>query len=226
VYFNVLANGLPYALGTERGKGSHSMAGYHSFELAYLAAVYTNLLITGQPMDFYFAPTAGTLANDTLRVSPDLLPAGRVRIGQVWINGHEHRDFDAENLTVKLPATGGRLKVRVRLVPSGLHFSADLLEVTNNTATIALAGSLDADALSTLKDRIEYARSRGAKAIVFQAEDLDSISDEALRLLAFTKQKLGANFDIAVEGASADVKEMIEESGFGDEIEFAELATA
>ena len=85
VYFNVLANGLPYSLGTERGKGSHSMAGYHSFELAYLAAVYTNLLITGQPMDFYFCPTAGVLPNDTLRVSPDLLPAGSVTIGPVML---------------------------------------------------------------------------------------------------------------------------------------------
>jgi len=33
VYFNVLANGLPYLMGTERQKGSHSMSGYHSFEL-------------------------------------------------------------------------------------------------------------------------------------------------------------------------------------------------
>eukprot|EP01036_Dinobryon_divergens_P003200 gene3200-4212_t len=44
IYFNVLANGNPFALGTERGKGSHSMSGYHSFELCYLAAVYSNLL--------------------------------------------------------------------------------------------------------------------------------------------------------------------------------------
>ena len=38
-HFNVLASGVPYLLGTERQKGSHSMAGYHSFELAYLATV-------------------------------------------------------------------------------------------------------------------------------------------------------------------------------------------
>src|SRR6195256_3236877 len=36
VYFNVLANGMPYLLGTERFKGSHSMSGYHSTELCYL----------------------------------------------------------------------------------------------------------------------------------------------------------------------------------------------
>ncbi len=50
VYFNTLANGLPYLVGNERLKGSHSMSGYHSMELCYLAAVYTNLLITKQPM--------------------------------------------------------------------------------------------------------------------------------------------------------------------------------
>ena len=61
MYFNVLANGIPYLLGTERLKGSHSMSGYHSFELCYLAAVYTNLLITKQPMDLYFKPKPGAL---------------------------------------------------------------------------------------------------------------------------------------------------------------------
>ena len=61
VYFNVLANGIPYLLGTERHKGSHSMAGYHSFELCYLAAVYTNLLITKQPLDLRFKPDPGRL---------------------------------------------------------------------------------------------------------------------------------------------------------------------
>ena len=38
VYFNVLANGIAYLMGTERFKGSHSMSMYHSGELAYLAA--------------------------------------------------------------------------------------------------------------------------------------------------------------------------------------------
>src|SRR5207237_7168320 len=42
VYFNVLATGLPYLMGNERFKGSHSMSGYHSMELCYLATVYIN----------------------------------------------------------------------------------------------------------------------------------------------------------------------------------------
>src|SRR4030042_3655452 len=56
VYFNVLASGIPYLVGTERFKGSHSMSGYHSFALCYLAQGYTDLLITKQPLELFFKP--------------------------------------------------------------------------------------------------------------------------------------------------------------------------
>ena len=70
----------PYLLGTERLKGSHSMSGYHSFELCYLAAVYTNLLITKQPLDLYFKPQPGGFKDNILRVAPDILPPGSIKI--------------------------------------------------------------------------------------------------------------------------------------------------
>ena len=118
VYFNVLANGIPYlAGGNERGKGSHSMSGYHSFELCYLAAVYTNLLITKQPMDFYFKPIPGGFPDNILRVSPDILPPGSVKIGKCEIDGEPYSNFDAEALTVTLPKTTERVKVKVQIVP-------------------------------------------------------------------------------------------------------------
>lgn len=118
IYFNVLANGIPYlAGGNERGKGSHSMSGYHSFELCYLAAVYTNLLVTKQPMDFYFKPMPGGFEDDILRVSPDILPVGSIKIGKVEIDGEPYSDFDADALTVKLPKTDTRVKVKVTIVP-------------------------------------------------------------------------------------------------------------
>ena len=60
VYFNVLASGIPYVMGTERFKGSHSMSGYHAFELCYLAQVYMNLLLFGHPLDLYFKPRPRT----------------------------------------------------------------------------------------------------------------------------------------------------------------------
>jgi mannose/cellobiose epimerase-like protein (N-acyl-D-glucosamine 2-epimerase family) len=118
VYFNVLANGIPYLSGgNERGKGSHSMSGYHSFELCYLAAVYTNLLITKQPMDFYFKPIPGGFPDNILRVSPDILPPGSIKIGKCEIDGEPYMNFNAEALTVTLPKTSDRVKVKVQIVP-------------------------------------------------------------------------------------------------------------
>ena len=118
VYFNVLASGIPYlAGGNERGKGSHSMSGYHSFELCYLAAVYTNLLITKQPMNFYFKPMPGGFPDNILRVSPDILPPGSIKIGKCEIDGEPYTNFDANALTVTLPKTNERVKVKVQIVP-------------------------------------------------------------------------------------------------------------
>jgi mannose/cellobiose epimerase-like protein (N-acyl-D-glucosamine 2-epimerase family) len=118
VYFNVLASGIPYLMGNERFKGSHSMSGYHSTELCYLAAVYTNLLIKKQPMEFYFKPQPNGFKDNLLRVQPDILPPGSVRLSDVWINGEPYTEFDAGNLIVRLPSTDESLKVKVRIVPN------------------------------------------------------------------------------------------------------------
>lgn len=113
VYFNVLATGLPYLLGTERLKGSHSMSMYHSSELCFLAATYTNLLVSGQTLTLWFKPLPE--ANRTLRVAPDLLPAGRVQLLSVEIDGKPHEIFDAAAMTVALPVSKERQTVRVVL---------------------------------------------------------------------------------------------------------------
>jgi mannose/cellobiose epimerase-like protein (N-acyl-D-glucosamine 2-epimerase family) len=115
VYFSVLADGTPFLLGTERFKGSHSMSMYHSTELCYLATVYTNLLITGEPLSLWFNPRPE--ASRTLRVAPDLLPAGRVQLSEVEIDGVPYAKFDAKNMTVDLPESAGRLTVRVQIAP-------------------------------------------------------------------------------------------------------------
>lgn len=117
VYFNVQNNGMPYLLGTERLKGSHSMSGYHSLELAYLAAVYTNLLNTKKPLDLYFKPFPNGFKDNILRVEPDMLPKGSIKITEVWVDGKPYNDFDAENLTVKIPKTDHRPKIQVRITP-------------------------------------------------------------------------------------------------------------
>jgi mannose/cellobiose epimerase-like protein (N-acyl-D-glucosamine 2-epimerase family) len=117
VYFNVLANGIPYLMGTERFKGSHSMSGYHSTELCYLAATYTNLLITKQPLELYFKPYPNGFRRNTLRVSPDILPPGSIRLSEVWANGEKYAHFDADGLTVRVPDSKEAVQIKVRLEP-------------------------------------------------------------------------------------------------------------
>ncbi|MDJ0567978.1 MAG: AGE family epimerase/isomerase [Pleurocapsa sp. MO_192.B19] len=215
VYFNVLANGLPYlAGGNERGKGSHSMSGYHSFELAYLAMVYTNLLITKQPIDLYFKPKPGGFSDDLLRVAPDILPPGSVRIDEVWIDGQKYSDFDPENLTVKLPSTGESLKVRVRLLPAQVSFDATVLEITDGTAKISLTGVLDANAIEIFQEKLEKAIAQPIKRLVFLLQDLQCISSTGLRVLIYNKQKLGSEIEIYGVGASESVKNYLKMSSF------------
>lgn len=117
VYFNVLNNGLPYLLGTERLKGSHSMSAYHSVELCYLSAVYINLLHTKKPLDLYFKPKPGAFRDNLLRVSPDILPKGSVKIAAVEVNGKPWSHFDAENLTVTIPPISEAPKIKVTIQP-------------------------------------------------------------------------------------------------------------
>ncbi|ONI83086.1 N-acyl-D-glucosamine 2-epimerase [Actinosynnema sp. ALI-1.44] len=118
VYFNVLAAGTPYLLGNERLKGSHSMSMYHSAELCYLATVYGRLLIRGEPLSLWYRPRADGFRDRVLRVAPDALPAGRVRLDTVEVDGRPHAAFDPESMTVKLPDSDEDLTVRVELVPA------------------------------------------------------------------------------------------------------------
>ncbi|MEB3190721.1 MAG: AGE family epimerase/isomerase [Snowella sp.] len=118
VYFNVLSNGIPFLMGTERYKGSHSMSGYHSTELCYLSAVYINLLITKQPLDLYFKPYPVSFPDKILRVSPDILPPGSIKIATVEIDGQPYNNFDALGLKVNLPDTQEQVKIKVQIVPT------------------------------------------------------------------------------------------------------------
>jgi mannose/cellobiose epimerase-like protein (N-acyl-D-glucosamine 2-epimerase family)/ABC-type transporter Mla MlaB component len=223
IYFNVLAIGLPYLMGTEREKGSHSMSGYHSFELCYLAAVYSNLLVNKLAMDFYFKPRPGSFAGNLLRVAPDLLPAGSIRIESVEIDGKPYEKFDADALTVTLPVVGHAVKVRVRVVPtSGLeHFSATA-HVDGKAAMLVLAGELDARALRDLRAAAEIVLAASPDVVLVDVSGLTKMSPEGVRLLAFMRQKLNLDDEISIKGATENVRVLLTAGGLSEECVFVD----
>jgi hypothetical protein len=93
------------------------MSGYHSTELCYLAATYTNLLITKQPLELYFKPYPSSFKRNTLRVSPDILPPGSIHLSEVWADGEKYAHFDADNLTVRIPDSKEAVQIKVRIEP-------------------------------------------------------------------------------------------------------------
>ncbi|MDQ7780052.1 MAG: AGE family epimerase/isomerase [Planctomycetota bacterium] len=217
IYFNVLANGLPYMLGTEREKGSHSMSGYHSFELCYLGAAYTNLLITKEPMDFHFKPMPNSFKDNVLYVAPDILPKGSIRIESVTVNGEPYRDFDAAALTVKLPSTNERVKVKVTIAPtSGVEHFSMTVKSEGGLVKLALAGELDSRAVPQL--RKELAKLLNVKRLALIMDKLTLLSPEGARLLVFAKQKMDVAEDLFVVGAKGQPREVLERDEFCEEV--------
>ena len=211
VYFNVLASGLPYLLGTERLKASHSMSGYHSIEICYLAAVYTNLLITQEPLELHFKPKAASFPDGVLRVAPDLLPAGRVRLTDVWVNDEPYADFDPEAMTVRLPQ-GQEVKVRVRVSPSSDEFDARY-EFNNGVGRLVLTGVIEAEHVPALRRHLERLAADNPTMLVLAVDALARISDEAAREFAFFRQNLDILVQCLVIGANELVAAAFRETG-------------
>jgi hypothetical protein len=63
----------------------------------------------------HFKPKPGAFKDNILRVAPDLLPKGSIRIESVTVDGVDYTDFDADGLTVKIPQADERVKIVVRL---------------------------------------------------------------------------------------------------------------
>ncbi|GGZ97822.1 AGE family epimerase/isomerase [Streptomyces echinoruber] len=199
VYFNVLANGIPYLLGTERLKGSHSMAGYHALELCYLAAAYGNLLLGGNPLTLHFRPLPGALPDRTLRVAPDLLPEDSVRLSRVWIDGEPHEDFDAKNLTVRLPPAPRRLRVRVEIEPADVPVRISGGR-EGRTARITCEGVLGRDSLEKLRRTLAEALADEPERVEFDMCRVTDIAREPINELLFQRTKTGLHVDFVIVG--------------------------
>lgn len=88
------------------------------------------------------------------------------------------------------------------------------LETNNTTATITLTGELDASTAPVFKAEVEKAAAEKVKTLVLMMSDLDYMASAGLRVLIYTKQKMGVDSDIYVVSPQEMVLETLEKTGF------------
>lgn len=135
VNFRVTADGTPVIQGDYSLKAGHAVAGYHSFELNYLAHTYicTYVQPQAQPQTLtgeakfpttdhnfclFFRPDPGA-RHTTLNVLPDFLPPGAVQIHSITVNGVQRANFNPENFQIELEEHELGAQVIVEFWPVG-----------------------------------------------------------------------------------------------------------
>lgn len=120
VFFRVTDDGRPVIEGAYSQKGSHSIAGYHAFELNYLAHVYTCSFVNpATPGDdnfcLFFWPDKESGYN-TLNVLPDFYEPGALEITNITVNGVPRTSFSKDNFQIELAddELGSRVVVEFR----------------------------------------------------------------------------------------------------------------
>jgi hypothetical protein len=187
------------------------MSGYHSMELCYLAAVYSNLLVNEEDLELYFKPKAVNFPDGILRVTPDLLPPGSVRLAEVWVNDAPYADFDANALTVKLPP-GEECRVKVRIISATDKFDSQF-SIENGKARIVMRGKLDPDEVIKLRRDLDRVIAAQPQQIVLVVKELESISRQGMNEMLFFRSKVSMGRDVYVVGACEGVAAAFVEIG-------------
>lgn len=92
------------------------------------------------------------------------------------------------------------------------------LVVENDVAKITLVGELDGSNASDFKAKIEEAAAAEAKKLVLFMSELEFMASAGLRVLVFSKQKMGAGVDVYVIGAQEMILETIEKTGLNHSV--------
>ena len=91
-------------------------------------------------------------------------------------------------------------------------------EIIDDVAKITLAGELDAATAPVLKVEVEKAAAQQVKRLVLLVHDLEYMASAGLRVLLFSKQKMGVDVDIYVVGAQEFILETLEKTGFAQSL--------
>lgn len=94
-----------------------------------------------------------------------------------------------------------------------MAFSVDS-EMKDGIAILTLDGELDAAAAGEFRTEVEQVAQENPRRMVLMLDGLTFMASAGLRVLVFTKQKMGSAVDLYVVGAHDAVLETITMTGF------------
>lgn len=103
---------------------------------------------------------------------------------------------------------------------------ASALSVNEDTATIRLAGELDAHTAPDFHRSIEDAARLAIGRLVIAMDELEYVSSAGLRCLIFARQTLGEAVSLALAGVRPAVARTIRMAGLDNGIEMMEAGGA
>lgn len=86
-------------------------------------------------------------------------------------------------------------------------------EKQDKVVDVTLKGRLDATAAPDLFKEMEGYQGSEIDKIVFHVQELEYIASAGLRVIIFTKQKVGQNAEVQMEGANEMVRSVLEMTG-------------
>lgn len=92
----------------------------------------------------------------------------------------------------------------------------------SGVAKFELAGRLDANTAPQFKTEIERLVSLKPGTVVLYVKELEYMASAGIRMLVFTKQKLGAAADVYVIGAQEQIVHTLEMTGVDKSVILAE----
>ena len=104
---------------------------------------------------------------------------------------------------------------RQRIEPTGLGFSADLINFENGIANFALDGDLNKNQISLFKKEVE--KLSGVNGMVLDMTNLNSVDDIGWNYLLFTKQQRGAGFSLSLKGVNPLVSQSLKDAELDEE---------
>jgi len=118
VFFRTTDGGSPVIEGDYGDKGTHSISGYHAFELNFLAHIYVMTYVKRERFRMYFKPVCDCRRN-TINVLPDFVPPGVLRITEVVVNGQKLAQgrFDPNVAQIAFDTDHGTTEIEVEFEP-------------------------------------------------------------------------------------------------------------